>query len=400
MSGPEPIGPLSGIRVIDVTSVVSGPAATGVLADQGAHVIKVEPLSGDITRWSRAAFGRFPPLFISCNRGKHSVAVDLKRPEGADILWRLIETADVFVQNFRPGAIERLGFAAETVRARNPGLIYMSISGVGETGPYADKRVYDPVVQALSGLADIQSDPDSKRPHMVRTLIADKTTAIYAAQAITAALLHRERTGEGQVVRLSMLDALVSHIWPEGMAPFTAIEQGTVEAWNSSHDLIFETRDGYLTVGTVSDAEWRGLCRALDRPEWLEDPRFQTPALRSENRQARLLLIEELLRDATTGHWMEVFEREDVPCAPVHRRRAMIDDPQVQANGLVVELDHPGVGPVRQARPAARYEQTPSQIRGPAPELGGHTSAVLTDIGYSAEEIEALRSAGIIGGGD
>ncbi|MGI9382211.1 MAG: CaiB/BaiF CoA transferase family protein [Methyloligellaceae bacterium] len=400
MSRAEPSGPLAGIRVVDLTSVVSGPAATGVLADQGARVIKVEPLTGDMTRWTRAAFGRLPPLFISCNRGKQSVAVDLKRPEGTEILWRLLETADVFVQNFRPGAIERLGFAAETVRERHPALIYMSISGVGETGPYADKRVYDPVIQALSGMADIQSDPESKRPHMVRTLIADKTTAIYAAQAITAALLHRERTGEGQVVRLSMLDALVSHIWPEGMAPFTAVDQGTEEAWNSGHDLIFETEDGYLVVGTVTDAEWHGLCRALNRPDWLEDPRFQTPALRSENRQARLTMIEEILRSGTTGHWMAAFEREDVPCAPVHRRRAMIDDPQVQANDLIVELDHPGVGPVRQARPAARYEQTPSLIGGPAPELGEHTSAVLAEIGYSVEEIEALRSAGIIGAGD
>jgi crotonobetainyl-CoA:carnitine CoA-transferase CaiB-like acyl-CoA transferase len=213
-------GPLEGIRVIDLCSVVSGPAAMVQLADQGADVIKVESLDGDITRRSRAESPGFSPGFVTCNRGKRSIALDLKSESGKAVLWRLIESADVLAQNYRPGAMDRLGFGYESVRARNSRVVYLSISGVGATGPYSEKRVYDPIIQALSGLADIQSDPLSGRPKMIRTIVADKTTAIYAAQAVTAALVARGRTGVGQHVEVSMLDVMLSYLWPEGMAPF------------------------------------------------------------------------------------------------------------------------------------------------------------------------------------
>ena len=389
-------GPLSGIRVIDLTSVVSGPACAAMLADQGADVIKVESLEGDMTRRSRAAVGDFPPMFISCNRGKRSIAMDLKRPEAAEVLWRLVDRADVLVQNFRPGTIERLGFGEPALRARNPGLVYMSISGVGETGPYADKRVYDPLIQSLSGLADIQADPESGRPKMVRTLIADKTTAIFAAQAVTAALFHRERTGEGQHVRLSMLDTMLSFVWPEGMAPFTVVSQDTQAAPNSPHDMIFEAVDGYLTVGANSDKEWAGLCSALNRPEWASDPRFATQALRSQNRQARLALLEEDLKTDTVAHWLHVLDNADVPCAPVLPRRDIAGHPQVVAAAAVEMLDHPGVGSVRQARPAARFDQSPAAIRGTAPYLGEHTAEIMREAGYDDDAIDSMKKAGVV----
>ena len=254
-------GPLSGIRVVDLTTAVSGPLAAVILADQGAEVIKVEPPTGDFMRAGGEQAG-MNPTFVSCNRGKRSISLDLKQPAAVDILWRLVMASDVLLQNFRPGVVERLGIGSEAVLARHSRLVYASISGVGERGPCAAKRVYDPVIQALGGLADIQSDPKSGRPRMVRTLIADKTTAIYAAQAIVAALFARERSGNGQHVRLSMLDTMVSYVWPEGMAGFSMLEQSDDESTSSAHDMVFATKDGYVTLGAVSDREWRALCEA------------------------------------------------------------------------------------------------------------------------------------------
>ncbi|MDE0812245.1 MAG: CoA transferase, partial [Alphaproteobacteria bacterium] len=252
-------GPLSGIRIVDITNVVAGPSCAAQLADQGADVIKVEPPAGDLIR--KSAESGLPPMFITCNRGKRSLAIDLKQPEATDVLWKLMERADVLVQNLRPGAMERLGFGEPVVRTRNPGIIYLSISGFGETGPYAGKRVYDPLVQSVSGFADMQGEGIT--PKMIRTVIADKTTAVYAAQAVTAALFHRERTGEGQHVRVAMLDVMLSMMWAEGMSPFTVVAEGG-KIPPPSHDRIFETADGHITAGSVSDSEWRGLCAALE----------------------------------------------------------------------------------------------------------------------------------------
>ncbi len=389
-------GPLSGIRVVDLCSVVSGPAAMATLADQGADVIKVETLSGDVMRHGRAASPGFSASFVACNRGKRSIALDLKRPEGKAILWRLVEQADVFAQNFRPGAIERLGFDYDAAKARNPGIVYLSISGVGPSGPYAGKRVYDPVIQALSGLTDIQADAQTGRPKMVRTLIADKTTAIYAAQAVTSALFARTRTGDGQHVEMAMLDAMLSFIWPEGMSPFAIVADDMQSASASAHDMIFETADGFITLGTVSNTEWQGLCGALNKPEWLTDPRFATQAARSANRQIRMLEIEAVLKGQPSAQILAALEAADVPCMPVRRRREMLDDPQVQHNGIVTVMAQPGVGAIRQARPAARFSGTPAKAPSPAPALGQDSAMILNEIGYTEIEIGAFQQSGVI----
>ena len=255
MSEGQAPGPLAGIRVVDLTSMISGPVATMMLADQGADVIKVEPLSGDLVRHMGPNRQGLSSGFISANRSKRSLAVNLKTDQGMAVIQRLLATADVFVQNFRPGAVERMGLGEEVVRGIREDIVYVSISGFGETGPYAHKRVYDPVIQALSGLADIQKDGESGRPRMIRTIIPDKTTAVTAAQAITAALFARERGRGGQHVKLAMLDTMVAYLWPEGMAGYTFIGREVKSSRAQlAQDLIFETLDGYITAGAVSDA--------------------------------------------------------------------------------------------------------------------------------------------------
>jgi crotonobetainyl-CoA:carnitine CoA-transferase CaiB-like acyl-CoA transferase len=393
-------GPLAGIRVLDLTSVVSGPLATMFLADQGAEVIKIEPLGGDITRRSRqsiSASGEFSALFVSSNRGKRSLALDLKRPEAAKIMRKLIASSDVLVQNFRPGTMERLGLGEPTQRELNPRLIYVSISGVGESGPYAKKRVYDPIIQGLSGFADLQAEPRTRRPQMIRTIVADKTTAIFAAQAITAALFARERTGEGQHIRLAMLDTMIAYLWPEAMTQYTVVgREATTADPTARPDLIFETADGYITVGTISDSEWQGFCAASGRPGLAEDPRFNTPGGRAVNATERILLMAEIIKKRPTAEWLQRLDANDVPSAPVLRRNEVIANEQVLARELIVELDHPDIGLVRQPKPAARFDRTPARIQGPAPRIGEHSATILAELGFEAAEIERLATEKIV----
>ena len=393
-------GPLAGIRVLDLTSVVSGPLATMFLADQGAEVIKIEPLGGDITRRSRqsiSASGEFSALFVSSNRGKRSLALDLKRPEAGKIMRKLIASSDVLVQNFRPGTMERLGFGEPALRDLNPRLIYVSISGVGESGPYARKRVYDPIIQGLSGFADLQADPKTRRPQMIRTIVADKTTAIFAAQAVTAALFARERTGEGQHIRLAMLDTMIAYLWPEAMTQYTVIgREATTADPTARPDLIFETADGYITVGTISDSEWQGFCAASGRPALAEDPRFNTPGGRAVNATERILLMAEIIKERPTAEWLQRLDANDVPSAPVLRRNEVITNEQVLARELIAEFDHPDIGRVRQPKPAARFDRTPAAIRGPAPRIGEHSAIILAELGLETAEIERLAAEKIV----
>jgi len=389
-------GPLAGYRLIDVTQMISGPMATMLLADQGADVIKVEPPGmGDLTRALGGPRG-MSPTFSIVNRNKRSIVINLKDRQGIELLERLVAGADLFVQNFRPGVAEQMGIGEAALRRVKPNLVYVSISGFGESGPYVHKRVYDPVIQALSGLASIQGDPASGRPRMMRLIIPDKVTALTAAQAMTAALLARERTGAGQHVRLAMLDAVIAFLWPEAMASHTFVSNKNVVTRSNVRDLVFETTDGYITVGVVSDAEWLGLTRALERPEWLDDPRFKTPAGRVKHADARLELTAEVLATRTSAEWLARLDAAQVPCAPILSRTDLFTDPQIAANALIVESDHPHAGRMRQPRPAARFAGTPAELRSPAPLLGEHTDAVLTELGVSSEQLVALRTAGAV----
>jgi crotonobetainyl-CoA:carnitine CoA-transferase CaiB-like acyl-CoA transferase len=386
-------GPLCGFKVLDLSRVLSGPAATVLLADQGADVIKVEPLNGDIVR--QMGGGGLGPGFLTANRGKRSVALDLKSEAGIDVVKRLAATCDVFIQNFRPGAIEGMGLGYEVIHAINPAIIYTSVSGFGEKGPYAHNRVYDPVIQALSGMADIQADSEQGPPHMMRTVIPDKTTGLTVAQAIMAALLARERGAGGQHLKVAMLDAVISFLWPEGLGGLTMVgHEVKVKTGQRTKDLIYETRDGYITAGAISDAEWQGMCRALDKPEWITDPRYRTTRDRIINAPVRLEETAEVMKTRTSEEWLERLDANSVPSAPVLTRPQVIEHEQVKVNELLFEYDHPGLGRVRQPRAAARFTATPTRTEALAPQLGEHGREVLAEHGFTDEEVETLvRSA-------
>ena len=394
-------GPLEGFRIVDLTSVISGPLATMILADQGADVIKVEtPRGGDFTRASANRRGGFSASFVNNNRNKRSIALDLKNPKGHEALMAIVAGADVFIQNFRPGVVERIGIGEEAVRAARPDIVYVSISGFGHRGPLARRPVYDPLIQAISGLTTVQAGSDEMRPRLVRTILPDKLTGVTASQAVTAALLARERTGSGQHVWVSMLDSVIAFLWASDMGSQTFVgDELPQQAAQSFIDLIYETSDGYISVAVQTDKQWRALTEALDRPEWLDDPRFRTQEQRQVNIDDRLNLTQEVLKTNSSAHWLARLEAADIPCVPVLTRNQMIGNEQIAANGIVIETEHPDAGRLRQARPAAVFSETPTAAPRPAPRLGADAEEVLGEAGFDAAEIAALREAGALGGG-
>lgn len=391
-------GPLSGIKIIDLSSVISGPVATVLLADQGADVIKVEAPQGDIVRRMGLGKHNLSPAFVSANRGKRSICIDLKAAAGVSVVKKLIAGADVFIQNFRPGAIERMGLSWDVLSALNPRLLYVSVSGFGETGPYAHKRVYDPVIQALTGLPDVQADSATSRPKMVRTIIPDKVSALTTAQAITAGLLERERgSGEGQHIKVAMIDATISFLWPEALGGLTMVGgEKNVRRGQLAQDLIFETKDGFITCGAVSDSEWKGMCAALEQPHWLDDERFNTPMGRVANAKERIDSMGDVLKSRTSADWLERLDANDVPCAPVLTRPEILENEQIKANKLISQYEHPGLGQIRQPRPGAKFSRSEIRKEPIAPGLGQHSQEILRDLGLSEAEIKQLVDQGIV----
>ncbi|MDK1024791.1 MAG: CoA transferase [Gammaproteobacteria bacterium] len=393
-------GPLNGYRVLDLTTVISGPLATMILADQGADVIKVEtPIGGDYVRGAGFGENQFTATFLNNNRNKRAITLDLKSETGREILLKLAATADVFIQNFRPGVVERLGIGEREIRAVAPNIIYTSISGFGEKGPWSHKPVYDPIVQAITGLTTIQAGSDEERPRLVRTILPDKLTGVTTAQAVTAALASRERTGQGQHVRVSMLDAIIAFLWSSDMGGQTYVDKEvSVQRAATFIDLIYETKDDYISVSAMANKQWQALCKAVGHPEWLDDARFKTPALRDRYANERLELTQSALRHKTAAAWLSILDAAGVPCAPVLNRKEMIEHPQVIASEIIVETEHPHAGKLRQARPAARFDKTPTEIRRGAPLLGEHNEDILIELGYSSEDLKELIKQGVISG--
>ena len=391
------MGTLDGIKVLDLTTMVSGPVAAMMLSDQGADVIKVEPPKGEQMRHMGGMHNGVTAVFYSCNRGKKSIALDLKAEAGKRVLTDLIRDTDVLIQNFRPGAMERMGFGEETVRELNEKIIYVSISGFGEQGPYAHKRVYDPVIQALSGATDIQANRGTRKPAMFRIIIADKVTSVTAAHAITSALFYREREGKGQHIKLSMLETMLAFFWPEGMGGLTFAEREyDVTKGQGTMDLIFEAQDGYLTAGAISTDEWVGMCRALNREDLIEDERFATPQARGRHADLRKQIMAEEIAKWSRDEILARLDEHDVPSAPLLTRMELMDHEQILVNETIDRTTYEGFGEVRQAIPAARFSLATSEIQGPAPRLGEHSREILVALGYDQAKCDALIDAGAV----
>ena len=393
-------GPLEGFSIVEACQMVAGPLAGTLCADLGAEVVKVEaPEGGDRMRYLGHRVGSIGALWAGVNRGKRSVVLDLQQPDGVQLLRSLVARSDVFIQNFRPGVAERLGIDEQTLRAVNPSLIYVSVSGFGETGPYIDQKSYDYVVQALSGMAALQTDPSTGEPALLRNIVIDKVTAYMAAQSIIAALLARERGKGGQHVRLSMIDCALAFLWPDGMMQHTLLSSDLVTPGPHMADnyIVRRTTDGYIALMATSNSQFPGLCAALGKPEWLSDPRFATVADRDRNAADlnALMATEIERRDGT--ELVQALHGHDVPCALITAVADVHLDPQVQHNQVLIEHERPHVGLVREPRPPVRYSVTATALGRHAPKLDEHTDEVLAELGLSVEAISDLRAREVVG---
>jgi crotonobetainyl-CoA:carnitine CoA-transferase CaiB-like acyl-CoA transferase len=395
-------GPLDGIKIVDVSAILSGPLATMLLADQGAEVVKIEPvLHGDIMRLGPFQRGGLATFFANANRGKRSMAMNVTTDRGREIVLDLVRQADVFVQNWRPGAAARLQLSEPELRAINPDLIYVSISGYGPTGPYHDRRVYDPIIQGLTGHVAIQINPQAPIQDLVRNVVADKASAYTAAQAITAALFARERGAGGQHIEVPMIDASLAFFWPDGMMAQTLVGEGEIAMPGPTlYELyqLTQTVDGHLIYFAASDVEFLGLYRALGHPEWCDDERFNSIPGRAvtENREALGELLYGEFQRWKTSEILERMVEEQVPVGPVLTLEEIFEDPQILHNQCVFEREHPTAGRIRQAKPAARFDKTP-QAPGRLPPLHGeHTDEVLSELGLDVAAVAELRKDGVI----
>ena len=387
-------GPLQGVRVADFSAIFSGPIAGAMLADQGADVIKVEAFDGDLMRRGFPQSGGMASAFTSMNRNKRGLAIDLQQDAGKAIARKLILSADIVLENFRPGVMDRLGLGYSAFRETHPKLVYASVNGVGSTGPYANRRVYDAVIQAISGFTALRVDG---KPEMVNSLVCDKITSLTAAEAVVAALFQAERSGQGQRVEISMLDAALSFLWPDTMNNFTFLEEGVEAVAPLDHSVfLHETKDGWIASMPVQEAEVFGIFRSLEQSELVDDPRFGSAAARLEHRDELRALMDKAYPKFTTAQLCERFESEDVPYSRLNTRAEVLSDPQVEAMGALLTYQHPRAGLVRTPRPAAQFEQTPSNLYAHTPALGEHSREVLQELGYMPTDIEQFFTQDII----
>jgi formyl-CoA transferase len=389
-------GALSGLRVLDVTQVMAGPYCAMMLADLGADVIKIEPPAGDSTRQMPGAIGSDSPSFNAVNRGKRSVVLNLKTAGGREAFVRIATQSDILVENYRPGVMDALGLGYDALASANPGLIYASISGYGQTGPRREKGGFDLIAQGVSGIMSVTGDPGG-RPVKAGVPLTDLGAGLFALVGILAALNHRHATGAGQHVDTSLVDAGVAlSVW-EATEYFSggSVPQalGSAHRMNAPYQAI-RCADGYITLGAANERLFQRLCEALDRPEWASEPEYADNASRVKHRATLAARIESVTIDQPRSYWLERLEAHDIPCGPINDYAQVFADRQVLAREMVVETRHPALGTLRTLGSPIKMSQTPPEVTRRAPQLGEHTNEVLGEAGYDEEAIAALRSDG------
>ncbi len=383
-------GPLSDYRIIELTSTVSGPMAAMMLADQGADVIKIEPpLMGDLARFMGSSRNGMAAMFSVLNRNKRSLVLDLKSADDLAIFHKLLPTADVLIENYRPGVVKKLGIDYDRVIALNPKIIYVSISGYGQSGPYVNRRVYDPLIQATSGMA---AEHPGDRPSNVRTIMFDKVTAITSAQVITAALLHREKTGEGQYLPISMLRSALYYLWPDTMWSST-LQEMDVQHMGELADYfqIYKTADGFISIILVGDNDFGTFCQLLGSEMHL-DSRFLTFPDRIANRQVFQDELDQLLSTRNTDWLCSILDDAGIPVAKVNDSREIALDPQIVHDNSLVETTHPVAGKMRYPHPPFQFTQRDAFPKLHAPQLGQHNRDILTELAIDSAEIDRLEA--------
>jgi crotonobetainyl-CoA:carnitine CoA-transferase CaiB-like acyl-CoA transferase len=393
-------GSLDGITIIDLTTLFSGPIATSILGDQGADVIKVESFEGDWIRLPAVPQQRngVNGMFAMINRNKRSIVIDLSITEGKEILLHLVRRADVLVENFRPGVMERLGLGYDIIREKNPNIIYASITGFGHKGPYINRRVYDPIIQSVSGLATMQADTATEKPRMINMAVCDMFTAATAAQTITSALVARDRNGRGQRVDISMLESALFFGWNDTMINYTFVGEDVPKfsRWDS-RKTICKTADGYICIMPVKEPEWTGLFKALKLPNLLENPRFlPDDGEFGFGNQEFQDILDKAYNKFTTAELIPQLDENDVPFALINSQEDVITDPQVVAMGALQEFEHPVAGAMRQPQPLGNFSETPSKIFRSSPELGEQTREILGEFGFQEDKITDLRIRKIV----
>ena len=391
-------GPLSGYRILDLTAVVLGPYATQILGDMGAEVIKVESPSGDMTReiGPRKRSG-MAPIHLSISRNKRSIVLDLKQSSAIRVLMQLIASVDVFVHSMRPQAIRRLGLAYDDVKAVREDVVYCGAYGFGADGPYADRPAYDDMIQGMSGIADLIGKVTGGPPRYAPTIVADKTVGLFVANALLAALLHRERTGEGQAIEVPMFETMVAyvmveHLWDRNANPDDG-ELGYVRMLAQTRRP-YRTKDGYICVLAYTDNHWKAFFELAGRPELSEDSRFFSIATRTEHIAELYAIAEEVTQARTSEEWLTLLEHAQVPAGPVNSLEDLMSDPHLIDQGLFQRFSHPSVGETLQVRPPVRFSKSPAGIFRHAPLLGEHTTELLREAGLNDGEIEAMLHDG------
>jgi formyl-CoA transferase len=394
-------GPLNGLRVIDCSRILAGPYCTMLLGDMGAEVIKIEqPGSGDGSRqWGPPWFKGESAYFLSVNRNKKSLTVNLKHPDGAAIVKRLVEDADVLVENFLPGTMDRFGLGYSSLSELNPRLIYCSITGYGQNGPYKDNPGFDFMIQAQGGIMSI-TGPVEGPPFKLGVAIVDITAGLFASSAILAALYYREQSRKGQYIDVALLDSQIASLINVAHNYFASSEPP--KRYGNAHANIvpyevFETEDGYLALAVGTDSQYRRLCEVCGKPELWDDERYQTNAGRVENRAEFIPLWQSVFKERCTSTWIELLEAHHIPVGPINDIPTLFADPQVAAREMIQTVKHPTLGPVQQLGPVARLSETPSTLRLAPPLLGEHTEEILREkLAYSQAAIEKLKADGVI----